>query len=583
MIEIHPSTSTSSPETISPISMTNSSSSPFQKVKHDLQQQSFVTNFCFDNVEDDNYAHHNDDDDDDDNKEIDFAKFDSYNSHQSSNQFSSMVGIGYDDDDDDEEVGKEEDDKDDSLSEEEEASTSCASTVVNDKPPRLVRPPPTATKEEQAKFYWELCYGKDTKQQKVPQKQQSDSQRNMNNAGSWSASRKPPMKSCLSAKKTQWTEIAQSSSGQRSARRLQRIQLQQQQRAVLTDDKEECLEKRTPTVLDQLNFTAKSGMNPSPLERNQFSAGVNSVKNEDVLSFRNYTPNMKTPQSHNEESCSAIKSVKFGDSSAAEFESSRPTVELTPLPSDKVREQFPVDEKDELSEDESTEMHHETARNGERLAIWDEDFDDYLDEWGDNDADGELEDNSRHSLGELKTNKNKNSGSRRSDRRSSVFFSRGGGSLVQFDNKENQQGYLDENTLGQDANNIIAYSVVDENKISPSSSRDSMQFSSPSFSSSYRLSSSDSEISKITPKADVRSSSSLLRSVHSAGGAHMGRNNEHGVHDDTCQDLKPSQLDETLQKAEKNLSRHIMHEKPLRKRSFTDKIIEETIVEPTKY
>lgn len=169
---------------------------------------------------------------------------------------------------------------------------------------------------------------------------------------------------------------------------------------------------------------------------------------------------------------------------------------------------------------------------------------------------------------------------------SSVFFSRGGGSLVQSDNRNNYDDDSNkEKTFSQDENYFDDASLeklqFDYSKKSPASTDESMQFSSPSFSSSLRLSSSDSEISKVTPKSDVHSSSSLLRSVHSAGGAHMGRNNEI-AHDDVSQDLKPSQLDETLQKAENIVSPPSESQKSSLYRSLIDEIIEETIVDPTK-
>ncbi len=490
----------------------------------------FDSSFCFDNDDDDG---------------TDFDEF---------SNFGNQPLVLNNDDDNDDDLSYEDDNDND--------STSCASTVVNDKPPRIVRPPTTATKEEQALFYWELCYGKGSK----------PSPMYMNPKANWSANRKPPTKSCLSARKTKWTEIAQSSS-KRSARR--------QKVLLLTNEKKE---KRTPTVLDSFHFEKNDDSipNPSPLEKNQQIVQQGVTVNNLTKGFE-CTPNMKTPQSHNDDSC--MKSVTFGDSAAVEFESSRPTVELTPLPPDKVREQFPVEEKETLSDDESTEMHHETARNGERLAMWDDDFDDYIEEWedNDNDADVEFEDNFRESLGGKRSDNNI---SRRNERRSSVFFSRGGGSLVQFEppkkSQKNDSSDMDspdsiQNDHNDDPKSKVA---IGSNKASPVS-RDSMQFSSPSISSSYRLSTSESESSKVTPKADLHSSSSLLRSVHSAGGAHISsRNNDIG-HDDTSQDLKPSQLDETLQKAEKGTFCQTCQTEDSQISFLCDTIIEDMMVEPT--
>ena len=424
-----------------------------------------------------------------------------------------------------------EEDTDNDNDDDDDDDNSCASTVVNDKPPRVVRPPPTATKAEQAKFYWELCYGKETKKMDVVAP----------TIKSWSVNRKPPVKSCLSAKKTPWTEIAQSTK-KRSVRR-NNIHLNSSNKQ----------QKSTPTVCDHFHFQQDDGKNihhPSPMEQRE---GTNSSSCTSTGKEHD-TPMVKTPQNNDS---SGIKSVKFGDASAAEFESSRPTVELTPLPSDKVRERFPVEEKDIQSDDESVELHHETARNGARLALWDDDFDDYIDEeWGENDVDmgnnydSDNDDSAKFSR--QSRGSGRNDSSRRSDRRSSVFFSRGGGSLVKFDVSKEKKSHPSDSPVERNRNMRQSddidskVSIGDNNKFSPIS-RESMQFSSPSTIASYRLSTSDSDTSKVTPKADLNSSSSLLRSVHSAGGASMGRNL-----DDMTQELKPSQLDLTLRKAERS-------------------------------
>lgn len=417
-------------------------------------------------------------------------------------------------DDDDDEDGDSDDD-------------SCASTVVNDKPPRLVKPPPTATKEEQARFYWELCYGKDTKNIDLP-------------ISSWSASRKPPIKSCLSAKKIPWTEKAESSI-KRSTRRINNLNSQ----------------KNTPTTFDQYQFDhddSKSPKIPSPMERS-------GPKMSD-------TPNMKTPQSSD---CSGVKSVKFGFPSAAEFESTRPTVELTPLPSDKARERFPVEENDDSSDDESAELHKETARNGALLALWEDDFDDYIDDNIEIDDECSDDEESKNML--VSRRGRRSSCSIRSrDRRSSLFYSKNGKSLV-------ESNQLDDKTIIPRTSLQMGSPCTKEtftltSSHSDESETDSMQYSSPSMNESLRLSTSDSDASKITPNADVQSSSSLLRSVHSEGGASIGRNRR-TCDEDTTQELKPSQLDRTLREAEghfgekKNISK--------KKISFIDQIIHDEL------
>ncbi len=420
------------------------------------------------------------------------------------------------------EINAEEEYHDDYDDDDDDCESSCDSTVVNDKPPRVVRPPPSASKQEQAKFYWELCYGKD--------------KANINLAvRSWSASRKPPMKSCLSAKKTQWSEIAQSSS-KRSARRTLNNSSNQ---------------RSTPTTCDHFNFNqdGKCSHNPSPLERDGTTTSLNGHD----------TPNIKTPKSNND---SDVKSVKFGYASAAEFESSRPTVELTPLPTDTARERFPVEERDDSSDDGSTEMHRETARNAERLALWDDDFDDFVD--NDIAMDDDCSDDERNSRMSV------SSRDRRSERRSSVFYSKGGGSLIEKGKRAEPSGRDTDHESMQryDERRFSSISQVSLQTVSPSIERspyrlssesdtskpNSLEFSSPSVSESFRLSTSDSDVSKITPTAAVQSSSLLLRSVHSEGGASVVRN-RFACHEDITQDLKPSQLDSTLRKAERNICR----------------------------
>jgi len=56
-------------------------------------------------------------------------------------------------------------DKDDDTDEDDEES--CDSTVINGLRPGLVRPPPTVSLEEQAQFYWNLCYGNSSKRQNL--------------------------------------------------------------------------------------------------------------------------------------------------------------------------------------------------------------------------------------------------------------------------------------------------------------------------------------------------------------------------------------------------------------------------------
>ncbi len=63
---------------------------------------------------------------------------------------------------------------------------------------------------------------------------------------------------------------------------------------------------------------------------------------------------------------------------------------MTPLPSTKGQELFPVEEKD-LSDDEVVQLHQKIARNGDILAQWDDNVDDYLDNISDEDQDDQFQ------------------------------------------------------------------------------------------------------------------------------------------------------------------------------------------------
>ena len=356
----------------------------------------------------------------------------------------------------------------------EDDDSSCASTVVNDVPPRVVRPPPNATPAQQAKFYWELCYGKNTPQPSYE----------VANQTSWSARRTAPVRSCLSLKKTPWGEIAASAS-----KRLRERKVRMEVTPVQGDDHPNCNGRTMP-----LNFDL------TPLQEKE---SEEMVPNDFIA-----TPQMETPRT-----TFMRKSVQFGLPSAVEFESTRPTVELTPLPSEQARLRFPVEEKVD-SDDESEELHQETARNGAILAEWDDDFDSMLnvgsaeDDGDDSDIDlleiGQDSGKMERQLTGSQRHKRSSGRGKRADRRSSTFFAKGGKSLL-----------IDEDDF--------------EKSIPQSPQRGINELN-----------------NKSTPRTDMSSSSSLLRSVHSEGGAQDWR----ARHDDVTQELKPNQLDLRLQKVE---------------------------------
>lgn len=80
--------------------------------------------------------------------------------------------------------------------------------------------------------------------------------------------------------------------------------------------------------------------------------------------------------------------VVFGNSKAAEFDTTRPTVEITALPDEVAGEQFPVEYVEETEEE--VVLHKETVDNSAMLAEWEDEFDSFLDE-----DDGEEEQKSK--------------------------------------------------------------------------------------------------------------------------------------------------------------------------------------------
>ena len=135
----------------------------------------------------------------------------------------------------------------------------------------LIRLPPTASKEEQARFYWDSCYGK--RSAKKPVVQCELPPRN------WSVNRVGPVKSCMSAKKTTWSEIAASAS-----------------------------KRRTRVVMEHGKMNATC----SPIEKVSVAITI---------------PILFTPRKTNEDS--GRRSVNFGCAAADEFDSSQPIFQWT--------------------------------------------------------------------------------------------------------------------------------------------------------------------------------------------------------------------------------------------------------------
>mmetsp|Transcript_10031 Transcript_10031/g.14187 ORF Transcript_10031/g.14187 Transcript_10031/m.14187 type:complete len:1214 (+) Transcript_10031:117-3758(+) len=376
------------------------------------------------------------------------------------------------------------------------------STVVNSVIPTYIRPPASATKEEQAQFYWNQCYGKNGP---INTMESSLSQ------GLWSASRKVTVKSCMSAKKSSsYSNSLQSKSNQHLGNNTEHV--------------------NTPTLCERFNFDSTEinfkNSNPSCIE--------SSVHNEII------TPIVSTPLL-NDSDTKIKKNVKFGLPSAAEFDLEQPVSQMTPLPSQVAKERFPIELNDQDSDNESEQMHKETARNAATLAMWDDDFDSYIDDEDD------VEVNSWNDGVEEGLNPNKSSPfffrkrkSKRNNRRSSTFFSKKGYSLI------NENSTHDQDDCGSIENNLNR-NATDLSSFCTSSPRTSMSHKSRSKTNNDF----ENSIDKDTPNLDRSSLSSVLQTLHSSGGAEIGQESAmHDEEDDCNQELKPNLLDSILQTAE---------------------------------
>jgi hypothetical protein len=103
---------------------------------------------------------------------------------------------------------------------------------------------------------------------------------------------------------------------------------------------------------------------------------LDRLSSKDSLESSAYATPSATPPHEVEiaAKASSSKSVQFGMPSAVEYEIDCPPKELTPMPSDIVRERFPVAPKSPEREESTEQTKHNTAT----LAEWEADFDAYL-------------------------------------------------------------------------------------------------------------------------------------------------------------------------------------------------------------
>jgi len=274
-----------------------------------------------------------------------------------------------------------------SDSESESDSYSDDSTVCRGYPP-LPRPPENATEEEKSRFYWEQLYGiPPTGVPPVPppsrppphilgglgassgslhpdQQQQQQPPPQYLQQGSWSASRAPPSKSCLSSK-TNPSSLRPRMSAMTGL---------------------------TAVGADNTNFVfaspaigaAASVMATTP--GSDINDGLCTPK-KGSPSFSEHDPSDDKKSDKNEgDKQKPNLHIRFGSSRAAVFDTTRPTIEISVLPDEVAGEQFPVEYVEETEEE--VVHHKETVDNSAMLAEWENDFDSFLDEDDSDQQDG---------------------------------------------------------------------------------------------------------------------------------------------------------------------------------------------------
>jgi len=328
----------------------------------------------------------------------------------------------------------------------------------------MPKPPETATREEKSRFYWEQLYGapppRPPPSRPMPHllaglgtSTTSSQQRQAHYPaqGSWSASRAPPSKSCLSSRK-------KSAGGAVSGS------------TPMLSDRFGCLMHTSPALghgtgsgaVAAIDVVATPGKN----------VGMYTPKKGSPITDDNTPP----PGATNEKEAGddgemrPKHSVVFGNSKAAEFDTTCPTDQIVSLPDDEAMVRFPVEYVEATEEEEV--MHEETVHNSDMLDDWEQSFDSLMDD--DDDEDGDKDDarDSNEGLAfspmdcdannlsgcfadddvtplshpkrpkKKKRRKSKHrykdSGGEEDRRKSSLFFSPGGGSLLGSDDEMDQ-------------------------------------------------------------------------------------------------------------------------------------------------
>ena len=422
---------------------------------------------------------------------------------------------------------------------------SSSSTIVRGYPP-LPRPPESASRQQAGEHYWRLCYG--APPPAAPAAPLGAPQvRGGLGAGSWSASRLPPTRSCLSLKKEPRTAMAGWDGAVLSS---MPATVGGGRRTTTGRDTAE-----TPTLCDRLGLSGSDGENDVN-NGNGRSRGVRGIAPSPMAAPFPYgeeeshgTPAVATVQLLVQPPLPRV--VQFGSPSAAEFDKDvPPNCGLTPLPKEQARKRFPIEEK--VKDVREMKEGVETRANSALLAAWDEDFDSFLDEEEGEDDSDEGSDGRRDSglvlgsedsdedsdalvgrRGHLKKKRRRRPPPGGDGRRKSSFFARGtrGGSLLDGEDEDVVRKRGGRKSRDMEGGDVIVSGYEggiglekdgdadspQSPSIRPSSSSSPPSFASPLATTDTNPGSSSGE--EETPDAERSSSAALMRGVHSSGGA----------------------------------------------------------------
>ena len=332
------------------------------------------------------------------------------------------------------------------------------STISNMGYPPMPKPPETATQEEKSRFYWEQLYGAPPPRPPPPRPMPhllagvgastTSSQQNKEHyplQGSWSASRAPPSKSCLSSRKESAGGVVLGATP-------------------MLSDRFGRLMHASP-ALGHGNGGGETVAATDALETPDKNGGMFTPKKGSPTAADDNTTKTETEAGEDDGEMRPKHSVVFGCSKAAEFDTTCPTDQIIALPDDEAMIRFPIEYVEATEAEEF--MHGETVHNSDVLDKWEHSFDSLMDDDEDGDngdarnsdeglASSPMDDDAMNLSGcfadddmtpvshpkrpkKMKRRKSKHryrdSKGEGDRRKSSLFFSPGGGSLLGSDDE----------------------------------------------------------------------------------------------------------------------------------------------------